>query len=248
MNTVNAVTTTITKLNWRAILNNATNRNFWKQKFCIYEYGQIKVVINVYELDIESNNLVMKLVPILRDLDEEGKIFVSHIQYGNYQYIYLPMAEDHFNETIFNEKLFNAVQNSINACAKNIICSSDRYIALDDLDDQQNEMLRNIAIDFLDDEGVTNDDIRTAYVESYVDKMFKSKTEAYVEATYPTLLIPEHVSACYFLERPDAAEKYRCYEIDDEDAESNYQKCLEEAQEAVLEANIEDLKDQLEEI
>jgi hypothetical protein len=48
----NELTPTITKLNWKGIIANSTNRNVWNQKWTIFDYGRFKIEFSMSDIYI----------------------------------------------------------------------------------------------------------------------------------------------------------------------------------------------------
>ena len=79
-----------------------------------------------------------------------------------------------------------------------LLQQTEEYAAILEACDQERDKLRDIAADFLDNEGVTNVDIREAYIDKFVDtnEQLYSKTNEYLQNAKYTLLPDLFITFC----------------------------------------------------
>ena len=79
-----------------------------------------------------------------------------------------------------------------------LLQQTEEYNAILEACDQERDRLRDIATDFLDDEGVTNVDIREAYIDKFIDtnEQLYSKAGEYLQNAKYTLLPDLYITFC----------------------------------------------------
>lgn len=66
------LTTTVVKLNWKYIIDHATDRKFWEQKFKVYDIDRFEVFMEIYEIDISYKKIYSKA-----EIDKYKEIMAS---------------------------------------------------------------------------------------------------------------------------------------------------------------------------
>lgn len=88
---------------------------------------------------------------------------------------------------------------------KTLIQESHEYVTIANAKYSERETLRNIARDFLDNEGITNEDVREAYIHHFVDKneTVWSRLAAFEEGVKYTVLPDLFITFCKITEDRD---------------------------------------------
>lgn len=90
---------------------------------------------------------------------------------------------DHPNLNVLKRQIDGAIKRLIHNYENHLIVSTTEYKELREKSAEEKEKLRDIASDFLDDNGITLSDIRDAYIDKFVDDNWKGYTylSAYVD-------------------------------------------------------------------
>lgn len=146
------------EIDYEFIIKNYLDRKLWKQIWNLFVFKD-----NVFTLKLSSINT-----------KEEKIYFDVEFNKLNNQWIYSK------NETVLydlNNMTIELLKKSINGAIFRLaekldtvnIEKSDIYKEIKDSACQEEEALREIAEDFLDDNGVINEDIREVYIDVYID-------------------------------------------------------------------------------
>lgn len=180
------VQTELVKLNIHEILANYKNPKYWKKKWLVFKHRDFEVNWRMYEIDLEGNKIRSKVV-----LHYTGKkrhnFWSTYTSYCDS----IPIENSDYSQTMFNRNLLAAVLNSITYLEHDLIEHTYEYEQACKLEEEEYERLRQVAEKFLDDNNVKNQDIRDAYIESYLSKTpkfeYKNKIrETAIRKYYPT--------------------------------------------------------------
>ena len=149
------VSTVLYKIKFKYIIENCVNKELWKKKWVIYEYDNIKIIMQLSEIDVRYDTIKLRVSgPLLWDAMR----------------VEIPMKEDHFNETVFYQKLLSAIKAVIEYSEDSEIEKSPLYKSAWDMENMQDETNEKIANDYLDGLGITEKKVRESYIEQYVSK------------------------------------------------------------------------------
>ena len=142
------------KIDYEFIIKNYLDRNLWKKTWNLFIYRDNIFTLNLYEIDTENNKIRFK------------------IKYNKLEYSYESITYDVDNTSIkiLLQQINGAMFRLIERFEESEIKKSEVYKQAENAVYEERERLREIARAFLDSEGVTNDAIRDAYIERYVDK------------------------------------------------------------------------------
>lgn len=235
------LTTTVVKLNWKYIIDHATDRKFWEQKFKVYDIDRFEVFMEIYEIDISYKKIYFKL------------------NYKNERMCYgwetdlfsIPMSNEHFNEKVFNNTLCSTIIRLIEESEDNRIRTYKEYSKAETAYDEEEKVLTGIAKDFLDKNEVKSDSVREAYTEAYVnDNIVDYRSEVLDKYRYRIFTKLYLECATYFDYYPAEIDKYK--EIMASGNKINFAKeykDIENKLEEVKSERFEDyMKDKLEEL
>lgn len=142
------------KIDYEFIIKNYLDRNLWKKTWNLFIYRDNIFTLNLYEIDTENNKIRFK------------------IKFNKLEWMYESVTYDVDNTSVkillqqINGAMFRLMEN-FEACE---IKKSQPYKQAENAVSEEREKLREIARGFLDSEGVTNEDIRDAYIDKFVDK------------------------------------------------------------------------------
>ncbi|RHU03297.1 MULTISPECIES: hypothetical protein [Erysipelotrichaceae] len=145
------------EMDYSFIIKNYLNPKLWSKVWTLFDYDDYVITLNMNLIDTIDSVIQFRIK--LKN-KYSGKEIDGTVSYSiNHDRI--DMLIKKINGTIFRligyyEQIYS-------------ICYVDGYANLLEQEDIENEKLYRIANEFLDSEGVTNDDIREAYINSYIN-------------------------------------------------------------------------------
>lgn len=142
------------KIDYEFIVKNYLDRNLWKKTWNLFIYKDNVFTLNLYEIDTENNMIRFK------------------IRYNKLEYSYenISYSVDNTPLQVLLQQINGAMFRLMERYEECEIKKSQPYKQVEDAMCEEREKLRDIARNFLDNEGVTNDDIRDVYIEKFVDR------------------------------------------------------------------------------
>lgn len=152
------------------ILENYLSPELWDRKWTLFAYKNYVIQLSLSSIYVNSRQIYFKI-----DIYDS-----KNLKMTDYAYAYYYMQTDNIN--ILKRKINTAVYEAIGSLEDQYIKMSDEYEKVKEIVQKEKDKLKEIANEFLDDNNVTNEDIREAYVESYIDKNsdMDSKLNGYV--------------------------------------------------------------------
>ena len=142
------------------IIKNYLNRELWDKEWTLFVYKDFVFTLSLYNINTKD-----KIINFNVKLGCDKDMYIRSVTRT------LPYQLEGMTIDQFKSLINNCMGNLINDLEERCITQLDEeYKRIDSSRDEQQEMLRDIAKDFLDSEGVTNEDIRDAYIDRYVDK------------------------------------------------------------------------------
>ena len=142
------------KIDYEFIIKNYLDRNLWKKTWNLFIYRDNIFTLNLYEIDTENNKIRFK------------------IKFNKLEWMYESITYDVDNTSIkiLLQQINGAIFRLIERFEEREIKQSQPYKQAENAVFEEREKLREIARGFLDSEGVTNEDIRDAYIDKFVDR------------------------------------------------------------------------------
>ena len=165
---MNQISTKLYKLDFKDLINNATNRVYWNKKWTLFQYDGLYVEFILDSIDIINNKLSCKLE--LQGVETRGYWSVP------FGYMRIPLQDGNFNELALIKELVGKVGELFLEQGERDLKLTDDYYNLKELEDDFKDKLEEIANDFLDSNGVDNKSIREVYIDDYVDRNKKDYT------------------------------------------------------------------------
>ena len=142
------------------IIKNYLNRELWDKEWTLFVYKDFVFTLSLYNINTKD-----KIVNFNVKLGCDKDMYIRSVTRQ------IPYQLEGMTIDQFKSLMNNCMGNLINDLEERCITQLDEeYKRIDDSRDEQQEMLRDIAKEFLDSEGVTNEDIRDTYIDRYVDK------------------------------------------------------------------------------
>ena len=151
------LSTNLVQINFKEIIDNSLNKRYWEKMWHIFAYDNVVVTVNLYDIEIENNNVGLRVRTTNYNLD--------HYDKSDNVIINLPI--DRYHQEVFQNKLLGAVHRTLITLERRAAYLTDEYDELVEIARDKENNARNELIAFLDDEGITNEDVREAYLEQH---------------------------------------------------------------------------------
>lgn len=208
----NAVSTHLFKIDYEYIRKNYLNRELWGKTWTIYKFSKIEVELSLVKIDVKELFAWLSLKVYYKGDKRRKYNPTTRSLNGWYEFdsIRVPLNNPEYNDTLFQNKIYGEVMNSIRIIEEQVISGTAPYKAeLKRLDDWAEE-LKDKANQFLDENNVSNEEIRDAYVDSFVSEhehdnsMLNSIKEQFKER----LLTKEYLIFASYNGKEDDVKKY----------------------------------------
>lgn len=151
-------------IDYEFLVKNYLDPKLWNKEWTIFAYKNFVFTLLMTSIDVVNNKITFR-------------VKLSHPSIKGAWYIDDTKKEETFYYFIDNETIHN-LKNSLKGCMKTLIESyekvliqtSDQYEIIENHRYDEQEKLTKIAKDFLDDNNVTNEEIREVYIDNFVDK------------------------------------------------------------------------------
>lgn len=151
-------------IDYSFIIKNYLNEKLWNKEWTIFIYKNFQIVLRLNSIDVR--NKVIWFEVEIQDGNKENKSYWTKSKKATFKYFLSVESIDILKQSL-NHTIFTLMQDLEREA---YIQYTDEYHNLETMRSDENEKLNEIANEFLDSEGVTNDEIREAYVEYYIDR------------------------------------------------------------------------------
>lgn len=141
------------KVDYDFIIKNYLAPSLWNKEWTLFVYRDIFVTLQMDNININPRRIQFKL-----KIQDKNIIEIRYISYDL----------DNSNYNVLQKQIDNNIERLIDDLEMRYIRLEDEYTDIENHQEDEENMLRDIAEQFLDENDVTNDDIRDAYVESYI--------------------------------------------------------------------------------
>lgn len=141
------------KIDWEFIISNYLDKSLWNKRWHLFQYKDIIIDIWLYKIDCENDTVCFK-------------INMNKLSYWGYESVEYNIKNTSIK--ILQQQINGAMWRLIKSYEDNLIKDTDGYRQIISHRSEEEDRLREIANDFLDDNGVTNSDIRDAYIDKFV--------------------------------------------------------------------------------
>lgn len=138
------------------IVRNYLSPELWKKTWTLFVYKNVSITLNLYSIDVED--------PITITF----RIAIKTPGYSNSTFKYHVISTS--NLKVLKNQINSGIISLITDYETNEIKSTNEYKELFNASIIEEERLRDIAENYLDDNGIYIDDVRDAYIDYYVSK------------------------------------------------------------------------------
>lgn len=157
------------EVDYSFIIRNYLSPKLWEKVWTLFLYKNFRFTLQINSISVYST---VKIT------------FRISLDNGNFKdFEFADYDVDHPNLNVLKRQIDGAIKRLIHDYENHLIVSTTEYRELREKADEEKEKLRDIASDFLDDNGITLSDIRDAYIDKFVDDNWKGYTylSAYVD-------------------------------------------------------------------
>ena len=157
------------EVDYSFIIRNYLSPKMWEKVWTLFLYKNFRFTLQINSISVYST------VKITFRISLDNGDF-KDFEFADYDV-------DHPNLNVLKRQIDGAIKRLIHNYENHLILSTTEYRELREKADEEKEKLRDIASDFLDDNGITLSDIRDAYIDKFVDDNWKGYTylSAYVD-------------------------------------------------------------------
>lgn len=157
----------IYEIDYSWIISNYLDKELWDKKWNLFIFKDNVFTLNIYNIDVKNKEIRFEI--------RHNK------QYWNYEFVNYPLSGV-MSIDILKRQINGAIWSLIESYEISLIKNSDDYESIVNSKDDEEEFLKSVAEKFLDDNNVTNDDIREVYIDDFVSKnsTIGSKLEGYI--------------------------------------------------------------------
>ena len=163
------------EMDWDFIISNYLNPELWEKKWTLFQYKEWVITIKLSSIECQNNKISFLLE--IKDNSTERKYkdaWGSHNRDKTlWGFINYSLKIDEIQFLI--KKIQNGIWDLINRIEQENIRTLEIYEQIKSSANHEKRELERIAENFLDDEGVTNEEIRDVYIENYVENNQKIK-------------------------------------------------------------------------
>lgn len=146
-------------IDYSFIIKNYLDKSLWHKEWTLLVYKNFIFTIELHIIDVYDESLCFNIKCKYVKDDQNTSISTT---------IWHNLGNSNIN--VLKNQINGAIEDLIKSVEEIFIKSTDEYYRAEQLEDLEREKLEDYAKDFLDGEGVSNSEIRDAYIDYYVSK------------------------------------------------------------------------------
>ena len=147
------------KIDYEFIISNYLQPRLWQKVWNLFVYKEHTFTLNLFSIDTKNKKI---------------KFEIRKNGWWNYEFV--DYSIENTSLKILKQQINGALFRLMKSWECRMIEQTDGYKAIENSRDEERNRLRDIACNFLDENGVTNNDIRDVYIDNYVTKNEKTWT------------------------------------------------------------------------
>lgn len=214
------------------IIKNYLDKKLWHKEWTLFVYKDYVFYLTLYSIDVKREEI-------------EFQIYLRHKDYSNYTFIDYSINQSNIN--VLKKQINGAIYYLIYNYEETNIKKEQGYKMIKEAEYQEEETLTGIAEEFLDDNGVSNREIRDVYIDNYVSN--NKKTDVYLN-NYITGRRYQVLTDLYLIYTKASKDEERYNTVTNSiKSNYNYEEILKETNEYLkkLEEDDEELREELKE-
>ena len=146
------------KIDYEFIIKNYLDKSLWKKQWNLFIYKDYVVTLSLYNIHTKDDIIEFEI--------KLNKVYY-HKEYIKFFYNTTPIK-------VFKQQIEGAIWRCLVNYDDDLIRTTDGYREINAMRDSEMDRLTDIARNFLDENGVTNDEIRDVYIDNYVSNNTKT--------------------------------------------------------------------------
>lgn len=146
------------------IIKNYLDQKLWEKEWTIFTYKRFEITLKLDSIGIKDRRVWFEVM--IKDDNEENRNYFGKSVKDTFSYA-LSIESINVLKNTLNHTIFCLMQQLEE---ESYIEFTEEYKRLQNMKEEEQDKLKDIAEEFLDDERVTNEEIREAYIEYYIDK------------------------------------------------------------------------------
>ena len=149
-------------IDYSFIIKNYLDQNLWNKTWTLLVYKHYRVTLELYGIECQEPINIKFRIAVKTGEKSDSNIISYDLSNGNL--------------TVLKKQINGAIEQGIRYCETWLIEDEDGYRAINDAISEEEDRLRNIAEEYLDENNITLDDVREAYIDRYVSDNSKGYT------------------------------------------------------------------------
>ena len=151
-------------MDYSFIIKNYLDPKLWEKEWTLFVYKRFLVTLRLKYIYVYSKKICFEIKAIDNN---NGSLSRERVREIDYSLIVdnIKILKKRINKTILYA--METIENDL------YIEKTDEYYKLEEMQEEERSKLKEIAEEFLDDNDITNENIREAYIDAYVDNTEK---------------------------------------------------------------------------
>lgn len=146
-------------IDYSFIIKNYLDKSLWHKEWTLLVYKNFVFTITLNRIDVYDESLCFQI---------KCKYVKNELNCSLSTSIWHNLGNSNIN--VLKKQINGAIEDLIKGIEEDFIKNTSEYYQAEQLEDLEREKLEDYAKDFLDGEGVSNSEIRDAYIDYYVSK------------------------------------------------------------------------------
>lgn len=164
-------------IDYSFIIKNYLNPEMWQKTWTLFQYKTFVITLQLTYINCQDEKITLRVK--IKDNSSEHKYAFDwgrNLDKDASDDVYYSLKINNLN--FLKNSVENSVFNAIERLEKYNILASKDYLDLKEMYSNEKDSLKKIAEDFLDANDVSNEDIREAYIDTYVSN--NTQLDAYL--------------------------------------------------------------------
>ena len=163
------------EMDWDFIISNYLNPELWEKKWTLFQYKEWVITIKLNSIECQDNRISFLLEIKDNSTEREYKDAWNFCNRDKALWCFINYSLKIDDIQFLIRKIQNGIWDLILRMEQENIRTLEIYEQIRSSANHEKRELERIAENFLDDEGVTNEDITDVYIENYVENNQKIK-------------------------------------------------------------------------
>ena len=227
------------EMDYSFLMKNYLNPELWHKTWTLFEYKTFRVTLNIYSINTKNEKITFEIRTHFINPDcetgdcETEQDIVCSLKIEDITFLKRQINNAIYNAMIMMEKVY-------------FIEETTEYKQMVDQYNAEKVKLRRIATEFLDNSGVTNENIRDAYIDAYIEEYSKMPelVSDYVNSQL-YLVLPDLYLTFLSTLKDDPKKEIRTREIQEKLGDTTYKKILQDIKDYTIYMETENFENEM---